>query len=57
MTEQDYKRIYGDSDDAAKLFRKEDPVKCKVCREIADNESDICEHCLKQQDYINDFEN
>lgn len=57
MTEQEYKRSYKDDDDAAKLFREEESIKCKICHDIINNELDICGYCLKQQEYINDFEN
>lgn len=66
MSEQDYKRTYGDDDDAAKLYREPEKEKCAYCLEDFD-ESDLtllkssnkkaCDHCIKElNEYIIDTE-
>jgi hypothetical protein len=46
MTEQEYKRSYKDDDDAAKLFREDEPIKCKICKfELEKHEHDTCGYC------------
>lgn len=59
MTEQEYKRSYKDDDDAAKLFREDEPIRCKLCGEriIKELEPRICEYCFKDQYFIEDNEN
>lgn len=51
MTEPEYKRTFGNTDDAAKFYREPEQIRCLSCRELFEEQqlkNGLCDFCDRQ---------